>query len=80
MLTNNINYNSTINNANYGRNNQKLGFVQFIRIYPSLEELSFIGFYTVLDIMTIRLLCRDCAIVFNEDFQDFVIRLGNLDD
>jgi hypothetical protein len=77
--TNNINYNSTINNLNYGKVNQRMNFVQFIRIYPCLDELPFIGHFTVLDIMTIRLLCRDCAIIFNEDFQYYVIRLGNLD-
>ena len=63
------NYNSTINNTMYANRgiNGKLNFVNFIRIYPSIEELSFIGFYTAIDVMTIRLLCRDCAIVFNED-------------
>jgi len=50
-----------------GINGGKLNFVTFIKLYPNIEELSFIGFYTALDIMTIRLLCRDCAMVFNED-------------
>eukprot|EP00347_Sterkiella_histriomuscorum_P021640 403333276 len=65
------NYTSTVYNTLYGAgvNHQKMNFVTFIRIYPSIEEFSFIGFFTAIDVMTIRLLCRDCAIVFNEDLQ-----------
>ena len=44
-----------------GARNGKMNFVQFISSYPSIEELSFIGFFTVIDVMTIRLLCRDCS-------------------
>ena len=57
----------------------KLTFVQFVKIYPSIDEISFIGFFTVIDVMALRLLCKDCASVFNEDLQQQVIRLGNLD-
>lgn len=49
-------------------------------MYPSIEELSFIGFFTAIDIMTMRLLCRDSAMIFNDDLQYNVIRMGNLDD
>ncbi|CDW79154.1 rab gtpase-activating protein 1-isoform 10-like isoform x1 [Stylonychia lemnae] len=79
--TNYYNYNSTITNTLMrGLNGGKLSFLNFIKLYPNIEELSFIGFYTALDIMTIRLLCRDCALIFNEDLQFNMIRIGNLDD
>jgi len=78
--TNFHNYNSTIANTLLKGGNGRLNFVNFIKLYPNIEELSFIGFYTALDIMTIRLLCRDCALIFNEDLQFNIIRIGNLDD
>lgn len=78
---NNMRYNSTIYNTIHGINTiPKINFTTFVKIYPSIEELSFLGFFTALDLMTLRLLCRDCAMVFNEDVLYNIIRMGNLDD
>jgi hypothetical protein len=56
-----------------------MSFMEFLKIYPSLDEYSFIGYFSVIDIVTMRLLCKDTAQVFNEEILQNVIRLGNLD-
>ena len=60
-------------------NRQKMSLMEFLKIYPSLDEYSFIGYFCVIDIVTMRLLCKDTAQVFNEEILQNVIRLGNLD-
>jgi hypothetical protein len=48
-------------------------------MYPSLDEYSFVGYFTVIDIVKIRLLCKDTVSVFSDEFLNNVIRVGNLD-
>ncbi len=73
-----------MSNAIESQNNNKMNFVKFIQTYASttnkgIEDLSFLGFFTVIDIATLRLLCRDTAHIFDEEVQQNVIRIGNLD-
>ena len=48
---------------------ERLTFIEFLKIYPSLDEFTFLGYYTVIDVVRLRLLCRDTAIIFNEEVQ-----------
>lgn len=45
----------------------KLTFVEFLKTYPCLDEHPFIGYFTVIDIVTMRLLCKDTAYVFGDE-------------
>ena len=59
---------------------EKLSFVRFLQQYqPYIEDLPFLCFFTVTDIVALKLLCRDTARIFNEDLMFDVIRIGNLD-
>lgn len=57
----------------------KFSFVEFVKTYPSLDEYSFLGFFTAGDLVTLRLLCKDTSQVFNDELIHTAIRLGNLD-
>ena len=57
----------------------KLTFVEFIKIYPCFEEWEFLSFFTVKDIVTMRLLCKDTSLVFTDEVMYNLIRIGNLD-
>ncbi len=61
----------------------KMTFLKFIQAYSAtragVEDLTFIGYFTVIDIVALRLLCRETARIFNEEVQQNVIRIGNLD-
>ena len=57
--------NSTIGGPGDGK--FKLSFIDFLKVYPYIEDLSFIGFFTVQDLVAMRLLCRDANSIFNDD-------------
>ena len=72
--------NGTTTVSNNDINSEKLSFVRFLQNYePYIEDLPFLGFFTVTDIVALKLLCRDTARIFNEEIQCNVIRIGNLD-
>jgi hypothetical protein len=42
-------------------NGSRMTFVEFLKIYPCIEDWEFISCFTVGDIVTMRLLCKDTA-------------------
>jgi len=60
---------SQIKELSSNNQEEKLTFVKFLKTYPRLDQFSFLGYFTVIDIAALRLLCRDTAAIFNEDVQ-----------
>jgi hypothetical protein len=60
---------SQIRELSSNNQEEKLTFVKFLKTYPGLDQFSFLGYFTVIDIAALRLLCRDTAAIFNEDVQ-----------
>lgn len=44
-----------------------MDFIKFLMIYAPIENLSFIGYFTVLDVMSLKLLCKECSNIFGDD-------------
>ena len=56
-----VNGTSTLTNP-AGIQSDKLSFVRFLQIYqPFIEDLPFLGFFTITDIVSLKLLCRETA-------------------
>jgi len=63
-----INGTATVSNE-LPNEQQKITFIKFLQLFhPFIEDLPFVGFFTVIDIVTLKLLCRDTAKIFNEEF------------
>lgn len=57
----------------------KFSFVEFVKTYPSFDEYTFLGYFTVVDLVTLRLLCKETSQVFTDEIIHSAVRLGNLD-
>lgn len=57
----------------------RFSIVEFVKTYPSFDEYTFLGYFTVVDLVTLRLLCKDTSQVFTDEIIHSAVRLGNLD-
>lgn len=57
----------------------RITLVEFLKIYPCLEEWEFLSCFTVSELITLRLLCKDTAAVVTDELLHTLIRIGNLD-